>query len=196
MPLCSHLLTAFCVTPKRSAALTWVWVRTHSVKSSMEADTSTESPFPQVPQVPGLAAMLSPVAKHDSGTFWTRLSEAMTDKKIKVTQTSAAALIGLTQGSAKKWKQGGFPSQENANDLAIRLGVSVEWLLNGRGPKAPLSSLTTDEELLLHLYRQLQPAEQGEVRTWMSVQISMRDRQSRTQDILSDFPRKSAKIKK
>jgi hypothetical protein len=73
-------------------------------------------------------------------TFWDRLLERFHEKwpKTKATQRKLAALIGVSQPSVNKWKDGGHPEMANAIELAVRLDVCVEWLLTGRGSKFPL----------------------------------------------------------
>jgi phage repressor protein C with HTH and peptisase S24 domain len=48
---------------------------------------------------------------------------------------SWAARIGLSKGSfARVWKEGTIPSAGNLRLIAERTGVSIDWLLGGRGP--------------------------------------------------------------
>jgi len=75
--------------------------------------------------------------------FWDRLQEAMKDQKLKPTQKAAGALVGIKQSSTNKWAHGGLPSFEHVVILAIKLHVSVEWLLSERGPKRPLDTEAT-----------------------------------------------------
>ena len=86
-------------------------------------------------------------------TFWQRLCEVYTAKhKSRCTQEKAAKLIGTTQGAAKKWKAGGFPTMDNAVQLAEKLTVAVDWLLTGRQPRTPL---TKAEANLIEWFRKL-----------------------------------------
>ncbi len=114
--------------------------------------------------------------------FWSRLAEAMTDKEMKVTQKSAGALIDVSQTGARKWQEDTLPSMENATLLADKLGVCVEWLYTGRGPKRPID-----------LYRMLDCA--TAVESWLVKQefehdVSPEERESLYKFILDDFPGK------
>lgn len=52
-----------------------------------------------------------------------------------VTQKGAGKLIGKSQNAGFKWKHGELPERANLIALALKLGVAVEWLETGRGPK-------------------------------------------------------------
>jgi hypothetical protein len=91
--------------------------------------------------------MASMETADEKKTFWQRLGEAhdhrFPDHGKQMTQKDAGVLIGgpWPQSTAKKWKNGGLPTMENAVALAEKLDVCVEWLLTGRGPKHPLSKI-------------------------------------------------------
>jgi hypothetical protein len=60
---------------------------------------------------------------------------------------------------AGKWLRGeSLPGMENALLLATELGVCVEWLLTGRGPKKQPSSETVD---LFYMVESLSPRERA-----------------------------------
>lgn len=78
-------------------------------------------------------------------TFWDRLQEAMADNGMETENlTAAASLIKKHYTAATKWRDGGYPSMSNAVRLAEKLGVSVEWLLTGRGSKRPSANIPPD----------------------------------------------------
>lgn len=52
-----------------------------------------------------------------------------------VTQKAAGRLIGKSQNAGFKWKHGELPERSNLIAIALKLGVAVEWLETGRGPK-------------------------------------------------------------
>lgn len=86
-------------------------------------------------------------------TFWDRLQEAMGDAEMKTDNLTAAAnLISAHYTAATKWRDGGLPSMENAVTLAMKLGVCVQWLLTGDGPKR-----STDADPRLSEITQLWP---------------------------------------
>jgi hypothetical protein len=75
-------------------------------------------------------------------TFWDRLTSRMSEKypdsfptSASVTQKAAGRLIGKSQNAGFKWKHGELPERANLIAIALRLGVAVEWLETGRGPK-------------------------------------------------------------
>ena len=70
-------------------------------------------------------------------TFWTRLTEAAGDHDYPTTQAALAKLAGVGQTSARKWALGGYPDLERAVRIAQKLGVCVDWLITGRGPRKP-----------------------------------------------------------
>lgn len=105
----------------------------------------------------------SRMSKKTSRTFWARVKEAMEDRGLSATQANAAKLIGIQQPSISDWnKPGGFPSVENAVDLALRLNVCVEWLFTERGPKRPAP---TDDaaQRLWAVWDQLDDLTKGEI---------------------------------
>jgi hypothetical protein len=78
------------------------------------------------------------VSRGTQRTVWARLKEALADKKLPPTQTHAASILGIKQSSVAEWNRLGiYPKMEHAVELARRLGICVEWLLTGRGPKHP-----------------------------------------------------------
>ena len=99
------------------------------------------------------------MTKSDSETFWDRLGEAMKESGLKHTQVAASALINSKGNTAaKKWQDGGKPSMTNAITIAEALGVTVEWLLTGRGSKYPLDGPMTDaERRVLGMWRRMTP---------------------------------------
>lgn len=74
--------------------------------------------------------------------FWDRLTSRMSEKwpdsfptAASVTQKAAGKLIGKSQNAGFKWKHGELPERKNLAAIALKLGVAVEWLETGRGPK-------------------------------------------------------------
>lgn len=74
--------------------------------------------------------------------FSRRLNEALDESPLHIPakgdgrQTVVAKLFGVGQKAARKWLEGeGFPELEKAIEIAIRLSITVEWLLTGRGEK-------------------------------------------------------------
>lgn len=104
-----------------------------------------------------------PMKKATRDSFWARLTEAMKDKGKKPTQVAAGAIVGVRQTSARKWATGGFPEMGTAIKLATELGVSVEWLLTGRGSKHPAGA--DDEQLreVLWLWVRLDAEKKGDL---------------------------------
>lgn len=80
--------------------------------------------------------------RDDEKSFWYRVKERVAEKagKPKPTQKDIAKIARISQPSAHKWSEGGLPRMQRALQLALDLGVCVEWLLTGRGSKFPLDS--------------------------------------------------------
>jgi transcriptional regulator with XRE-family HTH domain len=92
-----------------------------------------------------------------SGTFWSRLLEAMADRGLPQTQVAAAKLGRVTQPAARKWAEGGLPDVDKIIDIAQRLDVSIDWLLTGDGPKKPPKYSASDPHFqqMLDIWRAL-----------------------------------------
>jgi hypothetical protein len=76
--------------------------------------------------------------------FAKRLQEALTDRGWDERERGRARYVanicGLKKESGRKWLEGmSMPTMEHAIQIAEELGVCVEWLLTGRGPKKPPS---------------------------------------------------------
>jgi transcriptional regulator with XRE-family HTH domain len=75
--------------------------------------------------------------------FWSRLTARISEKwpskyptPSSVTQTGVGKLFGVTQPSVYKWENlGVLPERKRIAEIAIALGVTMEWLETGRGPK-------------------------------------------------------------
>lgn len=69
-------------------------------------------------------------------TVWDRVLEAMlrSGYKERGIQARIADLVGVKQPSVAKWKDGGNIATENLITLSDKLGVSLDWLLTGKGP--------------------------------------------------------------
>lgn len=96
---------------------------------------------------------LTYIVKHDVGatlvgadydapmeTIGSRIRQARTAKRPKLTQTDIANGLKINRVSVTQWESDlTKPSIDRLPDLAALLGVSAEWLLNGDGP-APTPS--------------------------------------------------------
>jgi len=79
-------------------------------------------------------------AESEPSAFWRRLTEAMREQDLPISQNGIAVLLDMSQGSVARWFHGeGLPEIATCRDLALRGEVSVDWLLTGRKPKYPLS---------------------------------------------------------
>lgn len=72
--------------------------------------------------------------------FASRLNEICDDMSVppkgRGRQTVLKKVVDLSQNAVLKWLEGnGYPSMENARQLAVWADVQIEWLLTGRGPK-------------------------------------------------------------
>ena len=77
-------------------------------------------------------------------SFAERLEEARKEKGF--TQKAISEQIGITDAYMSQMSTGKrMPSDRTAKDLAEALGVNVQWLLEGPGPKRP--DLSREEEM-------------------------------------------------
>lgn len=80
-------------------------------------------------------------------TVLDRALEALADADRPATQKEIGRIVGIAQSSVSLWRNGG-PKLENAITFCKKVGVCVEWLYTGRGPKyAPPADSLTDELL-------------------------------------------------
>lgn len=114
------------------------------------------------------------MAKADESEFWLRVTDALQAAGKEHSQMGVARLLKMSQGSIQRWVRGtGLPTMDNALILAKKAGVCVEWLLTGRGPRAPLGGLTREEEVLLSRFRKLTPDNRRNVLGWVALQRAM-----------------------
>lgn len=89
-------------------------------------------------------------------TVWLRVRTALREKGMAGTQAEAAKIAGVKQPSVSEWNQPGhYPTIESAVKLAERLGVCVEWIITGRGPKRPGTALDLYADRLMQLWAEL-----------------------------------------
>lgn len=89
--------------------------------------------------------LLQPMVAGPHEEFAKRLKEALTDQREEERGGGArlARICNVSSAAASKWLSGdGLPHMTHAVELAQELGVCVEWLLMGRGPKKPLGPKT------------------------------------------------------
>ena len=70
--------------------------------------------------------------------FSRRMHQICNDKKLPLhgRQTELARLFGVSQKGARKWLEAeAFPRWEHVIKITEWAGVTVEWLMSGRGPK-------------------------------------------------------------
>lgn len=72
------------------------------------------------------------------GTFGARLYDRLLERGTEPRWVAFARELGVTAQQVRKYLGGEVPRMKRALDLAERLGVSVEWLLTGRGAKYPV----------------------------------------------------------
>ena len=74
----------------------------------------------------------------DHSGFSERFREACQDAKVTTTMEGMGRFFGVSKAMAWNYYKGiKLPSMEKAIEIAEKLGVCVEWLLTGRGPKYP-----------------------------------------------------------
>jgi transcriptional regulator with XRE-family HTH domain len=71
-----------------------------------------------------------------SADFWDRVVEAFSSAGLDTSQSAIARQLDLGQSAVAKWAHGsGYPTLRKCIHIAKLTGVSVEWLLTGRGNK-------------------------------------------------------------
>lgn len=96
--------------------------------------------------------------------FWERFYQLCKDKGTM--PNPLAKDIGISSGSITRWKQGSMPNSETLALLAERLGTTTDYLLGKTDKKNKPTviddnyELTSKEEDLIELFRQLSPEQQ------------------------------------
>lgn len=109
-----------------------------------------------------------------TGTVWSRIKEALKDAKRRPTQNEAAAIAKVRQPSVSDWnKPDQYPSIESTVLLARTLGVCVEWIYTGRGPKRPGTALDQHAERLLRAWPLLNDETKAHLVGYAEVSASM-----------------------
>ena len=83
--------------------------------------------------------------------FWLRLEEILNGNPSwgPINPNNLATKLGMSQGSVHRWFTGtGKPEIDTALRFARIGGVHVEWLLDGKKPKFPISKNPALRELL------------------------------------------------
>lgn len=90
--------------------------------------------------------------------FASRLHEALDDYGMTRDgrQSELGRMFHVTQRAARYWLTGdGFPKTEKIIEISKRLGVNLEWLLTGRGPKNNYDSSTPNNQIFIAIYENL-----------------------------------------
>lgn len=99
--------------------------------------------------------MVRPRNKTARGSFWERLQKASEFAGVSCDPTDIAKELDVWPSAVTKYIDGGFPSKENINKLAIFRKVRSEWLLSGQGEMVAEEALDDDTLEALKLWRQL-----------------------------------------
>jgi len=105
-------------------------------------------------------------------TFLDRAMEAYEERfKERPTQAKVAALVGKKQSSAAEWRQPGrFPEMGAVTKLAEEFGVTVEWLLTGRGPRY-VPPVDKDAQALWSLWPRLDELSRSKVVAYAETRV-------------------------
>lgn len=92
------------------------------------------------------------MAKHaqtDPSPFWNRLTETWRPHHLPVTQNGVATKLNMSQGSTRRWFTGeGLPELDTLMEIAKLGHTTIDYLLNGTLPKAPVRPDSTLWQLL------------------------------------------------
>ena len=96
--------------------------------------------------------------------FYARLMEALKDSGLPTSQTSVAQFLGVHQSAVAKWKSGeSFPTFENAQKLAQRASVAVNWLYLGLGNKKQENDMDEQTVALLKAWDRMPETARSEL---------------------------------
>lgn len=109
-----------------------------------------------------------------SSPFWDRVTEAFAEAGLETSQTSVARALDVGQSAVQKWAKGaGYPTLRKCIQIAKLTGVSVEWLLTGRGNKKQQGENMDDlTQTLLDLWDSLSDAAKSEVLAYIKFRAS------------------------
>jgi hypothetical protein len=99
-------------------------------------------------------------------------------KPRKPSQYDVAKLAGVKQPSVHKWTRGGPIDGQVMAGMAVKLGVSTEWLTTGRGEKFPLQALDPLRSELLRVLSTMDEVGVMEVVSYAQYLAKQRGRQA------------------
>ena len=99
--------------------------------------------------------MVRPRKKTNRGSFWERLQKASEFSGVSCDPVDVAKELDIWPSAVTKYIDGGYPSKENINKLAIKRKVRSEWLLSGQGEMVAEEALDEETLELLRLWRVL-----------------------------------------
>lgn len=99
--------------------------------------------------------MVRPRNKTTQGSFWERLQKASEFAGVSCDPIDVAKELDVWPSAVTKYIDGGYPSKENINRLAIFRKVRSEWLLSGQGEMVAEEALDDETLEALKLWRQL-----------------------------------------
>jgi transcriptional regulator with XRE-family HTH domain len=109
-----------------------------------------------------------------STDFWPRLVEAFADSGLETSQSAIARHLDIGQSAVAKWAHGsGYPTLRKCIHIARITGVSVEWLLTGRGNKNQKGGDMDDlTQRLLEQWAELPEAAQREILEFVKFRVA------------------------
>ena len=108
-----------------------------------------------------------------AGTVWKRVLEAHEDAGLPRTQTAVAKTCGITQPAVQRWSVGtNVPTLKQAIIFGQKMGVCVEWIYTGRGPKHPTAKPGSATDTVLKLFHALDTASKNEVLRFVEFHVS------------------------
>jgi hypothetical protein len=102
-------------------------------------------------------------AETEPSDFWRRLTEAWSKRGLPTSQNGVAMELGMSQGSTRRWYTGeGLPEIDKLRTLAVKGGVTVDWLLLETLPRSPIGEKTLLGQFL-KVWDQLDETGQGHI---------------------------------
>jgi transcriptional regulator with XRE-family HTH domain len=81
--------------------------------------------------------------------FASRFKDACREANVELKQKTIARAFGVSTATAWNYLNGTkLPAMDNAVGIAMKLGVCVEWLLTGRGPRRPHETRRAAEDMV------------------------------------------------
>lgn len=108
------------------------------------------------------------------GSFWDRLVDAREKRHLSTRKIDIGRSLGVGPSAVTKYQEGGLPEFQRIVAEATKCGVSVEWLITGRGPRIPLDDLPPSLRRLIDVCVPFSDAEVEQVLAFAAFRASQK----------------------